>query len=140
MKKFLFMSFVFAATALSAVGVNWKTDYNQALQESQQTGKPVLLFFTGSDWCGWCKRLDKEVFQTPEFVGAMGDKLIFVELDFPMSGKASQQHQQLRDKHGIKGYPTVILIDGQEKVLGRTGYQAGGGKSYATHLQSFLKN
>ncbi|NGX58271.1 MAG: Disulfide bond reductase DsbH [Chlamydiae bacterium] len=127
----------------SYAAIQWQTDYPKSLQQAKAESKPVLLFFTGSDWCGWCKKLDKEVFQTNEFESAMGDKLVYVELDYPLSSnqdtKTKQQNEQLKNKHNIKGYPTVILIDANEKVLGQTGYKAGGGKKYADHLSQMIR-
>lgn len=141
--KLSFFLALTTALSLFAGGVNWSTDYQGALKESKETKKPIVLFFTGSDWCGWCKKLDKEAFQTEDFIGAAGKDFIFVELDYPMASTQSPavkaQNDTLKSKYGINAYPTVILIDGNEKVLGKTGYQAGGGKAYADHLRSFVK-
>lgn len=141
-KKFVIFLIFMMVASTSYGALNWETDYQKALNQSKSDSKPILLFFTGSDWCGWCKKLDKEVFQTQEFQSAMGNKLIFVELDYPMSStqdaKTKQQNEQLKNQYHIKGFPTVILIDGNGRILGQTGYQAGGGKKYAEHLQQMI--
>ena len=68
MKKAIVLSFLFLAVwTTQAQELKWHTDISDAAKESLETKKPLMLFFTGSDWCGWCKRLQKEVFQTPEF-------------------------------------------------------------------------
>ncbi len=132
-----------AATAFAASSINWQTDYSKAVQQAKSESKPILLFFTGSDWCGWCKKLDNEVFKSPDFANRMADKMIFVDLDFPMSSNQSpqvkQQNEQLKNKYHINGFPTVIVLDPNENVLGKTGYKAGGAKAYADHLSNIIR-
>ncbi len=146
MKTFKFLSFflmVFVATtAFAASSVNWKTDYQQAVQQAKSESKPILLYFTGSDWCGWCKKLDKEVFHTSDFANRMGDKMIFVDVDFPMASTQSQQvksqNEKLKNKYSIKGFPTVVILDQNENVMGQTGYKPGGPQAYANHLSQII--
>ncbi len=73
------------------------------------------MFFTGSDWCGWCKKIENEIFADPEFARAAGDRFVFVDLDFPInkpqSADLSQQNAQLKQRFGITGFPTIILLD-----------------------------
>lgn len=118
--------------------INWMTSYEEAVNLSNSSSKPILLFFTGSDYCSWCHKLEAEVFNTQEFINSAGDKFIFVELDFPASGKVPQaiasQNQQLKKKYGVRGFPTIILVDSKGQKIGETGYKAGGGKQYAEHL------
>lgn len=123
-------------------GIKWNTDYSQAMATAKSEKKPVLLFFTGSDWCGWCKKMDSEIFASPDFVQAVGSKFVFVELDFPMNTKLPEkmasQNQMLKKKFGISGFPTVIILDSSGNFVAETGYQAGGGKAYAQYLQQFV--
>jgi protein disulfide-isomerase len=123
-------------------GIAWQTNYQQALQESRNTSKPILLFFTGSDWCGWCTKLEQEVFATPEFAQNIGNKLIFVMLDFPMKksldARTHQQNENLKKRFSIRSYPTVILINSEEELIGTTGYRAGGGQKYAQYLLKMI--
>lgn len=118
--------------------LNWTTDYQGALKQAAQENKTVLLFFTGSDWCTWCHKLEQEVLDTPKFAELAQDKFIFVKLDFPrksqLSPQLKAQNARLQQKYAIKGYPTVILIDAQENLLANTGYEAGGPEKYAAHL------
>ena len=78
----------------------WLTNIDQAIAQSMETEKPIMLFFTGSDWCGWCKRLVKEVFDQKEFKDWAKDKIIPVELDFPRRTKLDEnlvtQNRQLQ--------------------------------------------
>lgn len=124
-------------------GIQWHTDYNQALQAAQQQQKPIVLFFTGSDWCGWCKKLNQEVFNSPEFAAKAGGKFIFVDVDFPMNKQLSQQVVQqnamLKQKYNVTGYPTVVVLDANQNVLEVGGYREGGGASYANYLMQFAQ-
>ncbi|MCH9609419.1 MAG: Disulfide bond reductase DsbH [Chlamydiales bacterium] len=122
--------------------IQWFTDYQSAMQMAQKERKPLILYFTGSDWCGWCKKMDSEIFSSPEFTSAVGSKFIFVKLDFPMNQKLPQeeiqQNAQLKQRYGVTGYPTIVIVDASGGFLGQTGYRSGGGKAYANYLDSFL--
>lgn len=132
MKKLLALCCFFTATlALPATeGANWSTDYKAALAQAKAQNRHVFLFFTGSDWCSWCKRLQKEVLKTPEFNKYADEKLILVELDFPhavpQSGAVKAQNAKLADRFKIEVYPTVIVLDSSGKKVGQIGYQEGG--------------
>ena len=117
--------------------LTWHTDVNKAIQISMDTEKPLFFFFTGSDWCGWCIRLQKEVFFKPEFVKWAKESLTLVELDFPRKSKLSEdmqkQNRELGQMFGVRGYPTgwfVIpdITDGKVNFnkLGSQGYVKGG--------------
>jgi thioredoxin-related protein len=84
MKKIIF-AFVFVLGTITMHGqeLKWETNLDVAMKISKKTKKPMLLFFTGSDWCGWCIRLQKEVLQTPEFAKWAKKNVVLVELDFP---------------------------------------------------------
>lgn len=119
----------------------WTTDYEAALAQARNEGKQVFLFFTGSDWCGWCKRLDGEILSTREFKEYAASKLILVKLDFPralpQSDQVKAQNSQLAKKHRIRGYPTVVILDNSGKTLGSLGYMEGGPNGFIAKLQSF---
>ena len=84
MKKIFITIFFFAISfAVEAQELVWETNVNKALEVSNKTKKPLLLFFTGSDWCGWCIRLQKEVLKTPEFAKWAKENVVLVELDYP---------------------------------------------------------
>jgi len=108
----------------------WLTDFEKAAAEAKKTGKPILADFTGSDWCGWCKKLDAEVFSTDEFQRWAKDNVVLLQLDFPrgkrLEPKLAQQNEALRSKYEVKGYPTILFLDHEGKVLGRSGYTVGG--------------
>lgn len=132
------------AAAQPAQGqIQWYTNYNQAVQVAQQKKLPILLFFTGSDWCGWCKKMVSEIFSSPDFVQSVGHSFVFVDIDFPMNKKLpsdlAQQNNQLKDKYGVSGYPTIVILSPDQKVITKTGYRQGGGRAYADYLKQFLQ-
>ena len=121
----------------------WLTSYEQAQKEAQEKHKLLLMDFTGSDWCGWCIMLDKEVFSKPEFKEYASKHLVLLELDFPrakrMPPEVSEQNTRLMMKYGIQGFPTVVVFDSSGKPLGALGYEAGGPKVFIAHLEK-LRN
>ncbi len=141
MKKTLLTSLLLAATATfsSAAGDNWMTDFSAAKEKAAKQDKDLLVDFTGSDWCVWCKKLDAEVFQKDAFKKGVDDKYILVELDFPkdtsgMSDELQKQNAMLQKKFQIKGFPTILLLDDEGRPYARTGYQKGGAEKYLAHL------
>ncbi|MDB6055826.1 MAG: thioredoxin-related protein, partial [Verrucomicrobiales bacterium] len=127
---------------LGAAQLNWLTDLNAAKAVAQKENKTILLDFTGSDWCHWCKVLKSEVFDTPEFADFASKRLVLVEVDFPEHKRLSAQQMQanatLAATYKVEGYPTVILLDSAGKIRGRTGYQEGGPKPYLAALNRMV--
>jgi protein disulfide-isomerase len=140
MKKFIVATLLLVGSfvAKAQEELTWHTNIDEAIAVSKIENKPLFLFFTGSDWCGWCIRLQKEVFKTPEFVAWAKDKVVLVELDFPRRTPQSEelkiQNSQLQQFFAIRGYPSVRIAKAGEPVndkttfelLGETGYVAGG--------------
>lgn len=130
--------FLFTVAAGRSAEAVWTTDYEAALKQAKAENKRVLLDFTGSDWCGWCMKLKEEVFDTTAFGNYAKDKLILVELDYPRSkaqtDAVKKQNAELAKKFKIRGYPTILIVDGDGKVLGQTGYKPGGPYSYIQDL------
>ena len=124
--------------------LGWLTNYEEAVNKSKATSKPIVLFFTGSDWCGWCNRLEEEVFDTQAFQQAAGDKFVFLKLDFPLytqlDAHTNAQNKQLQKKYDIRSYPTIILLDSDQQQIGMTGYKPGGGKTYAAHVLKMVND
>jgi protein disulfide-isomerase len=133
-----------ALYAEEAMGVTWTEDFERATSQAKKENKPIFLFFTGSDWCPWCKRFDKEIAGTKEFRDLLGNTLIFVKADFPQNIKQSQatreQNEELKKRYSIKGFPTVVLLDSDLKEIGRMGYESGGGKAFAEKVQKKLNS
>jgi len=130
--------------------IEWHTDVNKAVNISVQTGKPLFFFFTGSDWCGWCKKLVKEVFVKQEFKAWATKNIILVELDFPrrtpISDDLKKQNRELGQMFGVRGYPTgwfvtPTIVDGKVNFNkhGSQGYVAGGPKGWIAGANKILK-
>jgi len=152
MKKiFITLLIVLGSFAVQAQELKWETDINQAMKISNKTKKPLLLFFTGSDWCGWCIRLQKEVLKTPEFAKWAKENVVLVELDFPRAAPQSDaikmQNSGLQQAFGVQGYPTVWFATAKQKDgkpsftgIGSTGYVAGGPSAWLATADGILKN
>lgn len=126
-----------------AGGEGWTSDYEAAKKEAAASDKSLLIDFTGSDWCGWCIKLQDEVFKHDAFKEGVKDKFVLVELDYPQdTSKLSEatiaQNKTLGEKYAVKGYPTILLTDAQGVPYAATGYQAGGPESYVKSLDELL--
>lgn len=111
---------------------DWGLDFNQAVTESKQNNKLILLNFSGSDWCGPCIKLKKDVFESAEFKNFSTEKLVLVRADFPRLKKnqldkfQQDKNDILAEKYNPNGkFPLTVLIDSNGKVLHEwEGYQA----------------
>ena len=112
-----------------AGGESWLTDIDAAKKSASESKKDLLIDFTGSDWCGYCIKLDEEVFSKSAFKRFAKESLVLVELDYPrgknLPKKTKEQNDALKSKYGISGYPTLILLDSEGKEAARwVGYKA----------------
>lgn len=118
----------------------WLEDFAAAKTAATQGGKDLLLDFTGSDWCSWCKKLDAEVFSTPGFTAEAPKTFVLVKLDFPRATPQAEalrkQNAELQTRYAIQGFPTILLADPTGRVYGKTGYQEGGPEKYLAHLST----
>jgi thioredoxin-related protein len=139
MKKIFLVAILFISSLSiqAQEELTWHTDMVKATAIAQKENKPLFMFFTGSDWCGWCIRLQKEVFKTKEFVSWAKENVVLVELDFPKNNLQTDaikmQNTQLQQMFSVRGYPTVWFAkatnsNGKTNLeqLGSTGYLAGG--------------
>jgi protein disulfide-isomerase len=121
---------------------SWLTDFDQAKSLAQARKVPILIDFTGSDWCIWCKRLSSEVFEQKAFNDYAKKNLVLLKIDFPRSIKQTEaekrQNHDLAQQFSIEGYPTIVLTDAMGKEIDRTGYQPGGPVKYVSHLKDLL--
>ena len=128
-------SFAIAQENYTAENKGWLVDLDQAYALSKKTGKPIMANFTGSDWCGWCKKLTASVFSTPEFKKWADKNVVLLELDFPrrkqIPDKIRQQNNSLQQAFQVRGYPTVWVFRAKKdpgtgqyelEALGKTGY------------------
>lgn len=149
-KIFITVLVVMGSFAIQAQELKWETDINKAISLSNKSKKPMLLFFTGSDWCGWCIRLQKEVLKTPEFAAWAKKNVVLVELDYPRKTAQAEaikaQNTGLQEAFGIQGFPTVYFATAKQKNgkpsftgIGSTGYVAGGPTAWLATADDILK-
>jgi protein disulfide-isomerase len=105
-------------------GLTWYTDVNQVYELSVKSKKPIFAFFTGSDWCGWCNRLEANVFDKPGFQAWAKNSVILLELDFPRRKKLpealARQNSGLQQFFQVQGYPTIWIFNmAKEGTTGR---------------------
>ncbi len=130
-KTFLTLG-VFAIGGSSFASDTWYTNYDEAVKVSKKSGKPILVNFTGSDWCGWCIRLQNEVFDKPDFKKWASKKVVLLELDFPqhkvLKPDLKKQNTILGQKYAsvVPGFPTILFMDPDGTVFGKYGYDDGG--------------
>ena len=133
----LFCAALFALVTFAKTSTpeGWLDDYDAALKKAAEENKHIVVDFSGSDWCGWCKRLDKEVFATEAFKKAAAEKYVLLMVDSPMdksllTEKAAKENPRLAEKFGVEGYPTVVVLDPKGEEVCRLGYEKGGPEKY----------
>ena len=151
MKKILIVALlILGATTVEAQELKWETNMEQASQIAIKTKKPLLMFFTGSDWCGWCIRLQNEVLKKPEFAAWAKENVVLLELDYPRRTpqlpEIQKQNMELQQMFEVRGYPTIWLANPSKKdgktnleKLGSTGYVAGGPEKWLETANQILK-
>jgi len=134
---------IISSSAVQAAGDQWVTDFEAAKASAKAGGKYLLVDFTGSDWCGWCVKLKDQVFSKDHFKTEAPKNFILVELDFPkrtkLDPKLAAQNKKLAAQYAVRGYPTILLMDADGKVFGKTGYRAGGPEKYIVHLNEMVE-
>ncbi len=117
----------------------WVTDYAAALKQAKAEGKDVFIDFTGSDWCGWCIKLDKEVLDTAAFEKYAKENLVLVYLDFPrgkpQADALKEQNEKIAKQYGIRGFPTIVVLNSDGNKVGQMGYMKGGPDAFIPALE-----
>ncbi len=139
----LLMSLMAVSLTMGAESL-WMHDFEAAKAKAVKEGKPIFINFTGTDWCGWCIKLEKEVFSKKAFQDYAKDNLVLVEVDFPkkkeQTAELKEQNKKLDKEYGVEGYPTLYLLDASGKKLTEDiGYREGGPEAYVAHLKSLIK-
>jgi protein disulfide-isomerase len=121
----------------------WTEDFEAGLAKAKAEKKTLLVDFTGSDWCAWCVKLDREVFSQSQFKEYASKNLVLVEVDFPQTkAQAPEQkakNEALAAKYNVMGYPTVLLFNGAGEQIGQMGYMKGGPKAFIAALKKLTK-
>jgi thioredoxin-related protein len=132
-----------AARVLGAEG--WGTDFEAAKALAKKQGQPILLDFTGSDWCGWCIKMKKESLDQKAFTEFAAKNVVLVELDFPnkkaIPEATKKQNDALKKQYKVNGFPTFVLVDADGKELGRhVGYLRGGPDAFIAKIGEWNKS
>ena len=122
MHKMLFSMMSLAAIVAPAFAAEWLTDLEAAKKQAAAENKAILVDFTGSDWCGYCIRLKKNVFDKPEFADYAKDKFVLLEIDVPNNPKFDREllkkNRQLCSDFNVSGFPTILVLTPQGEVAG----------------------
>ncbi len=145
MKKIAVFSFLltamlglaFTAAATPPEDSGWTTDAKAAFAAAKEKKQPVLAFFTGSDWCPYCIKMNKETLSTKEFKDFTKDKLVLLYLDFPSAKEPTKEAVELKNRYGVEGFPTTMVLDAEGKVLGSmVGFVPA--KTYIAQIQKII--
>jgi thioredoxin-related protein len=141
MKKFIATFLLLAFTfGLRAETGEWLTDFSAAKKKAKEENKPLLMLFTGSDWCPYCIQWEKEAFSKPEFQDYAKKNLVLLLVDFPEKKKLPKAqlraNEALQDKFKIEEYPTVVILDSNAKKLGKFNYTEGGPKALLGKIEA----
>lgn len=131
-------------------GLTWYTDINKVYELSVKTKKPIFAFFTGSDWCGWCHRLEAAVLSKPGFAAWARKNVILLELDFPHNKQLpealAKQNNDLQAFFQVQGFPTIWIFNmTKDKATGKFSIAAYGSLGYprsesGKEEQAFIEN
>ncbi len=149
MKKLLSLTILFSVflvygckTHGKEADLKWYDNLDSAIQVAKKENRPILMNFTGSDWCVWCKKLNAEVFSKDDFVNYAKNNLVLVKIDFPektfQAPQVAYYNKQLAQRFGVQGYPTIVLLDSKGYIKATTGYVQGGADNYIQHLKNLL--
>ena len=121
----------------------WTVNMDFAKKIAKEKDLKLLILFTGSDWCHWCKKLNEEVFSQDAFQQEVVKMFVPVKLDFPSAVKFPEEirksYEAEMKKYGVRGYPTVVLTDCEGNAFAVTGYQPGGEEAYLSSLKSYIQ-
>lgn len=144
MRYFILILLLVQSTLL--IAQEWQPDFDVALEKAQSANKPLLLVFSGSDWCAPCIKLDQRIWQSKEFVDYSESNYLLYKADFPRkkSNKLNltlqERNEELAELYNPRGYfPLVVVLNGEGKVLGEAGYTSLKATEYIEKLNGFLK-
>ncbi|MBE0390847.1 thioredoxin-related protein [Flavobacterium sp. 7E] len=144
MKKIL--SLLLLCIASLGYSQDWKTNFDEALSDATTQKKPIILVFSGSDWCAPCIKLDKNIWQSETFKTYAAANYILERADFPrkkqnqLAGEVEKQNQGLAEKYNLDGiFPLVVVLDSKGAVLGKTSFKNITPQEYIDELNAFIK-
>lgn len=121
--------------------ITWE-DLDTALSQSKKDRKVVGLFFTGSDWCVWCKKMNEQILTSPDFIQFAQKYLHLVEIDFPQAEtlpeSVRERNEELKERYDVSGFPTFVFIRSDGTEIAKMGFEYGGGANYVKKVKAAL--
>jgi thioredoxin-related protein len=141
-----YISILFLITSLFGYSQNWNNNFEEVKVKAEKENKNILLVFSGLDWCGPCMKLDKVVWQSPEFQIESNKSWVIYKADFPkkkvnqLTAELTENNNKLAEKYNRNGsFPLVVLLDKKGKVIGMTGFKNGSASDYIKLIHSLEK-
>ena len=128
MKNSIITSFIILFISFQGYSQNWLTDFSIAKEQAQEQQKKIVLVFSGSDWCGPCIKLDKDIWQSADFKEYATSHFIMLKADFPRKkknklSKEQEDHNDLLAEKYEAAFPLVVVLNFEGEVLGRIGFE-----------------
>lgn len=138
------MASLIAAAALPTTPKGFTDDLDAALKRSSRSGRPVVAVFSGSDWCIWCRRLEREILSKDEFLRAATNKYELVFIDNPeernvIPDRAMKRNSMLVEKYNVDGFPTVLVFDSAGKTIASLGYEKNGPARFLENIENAVR-
>jgi len=131
--------------SLGLVAQEWQSDFDKALGHAKSVNKPMLLVFSGSDWCAPCIKLDHEIWQSKTFQDFAATNLVLYRADFPrkkknkLAAEVENSNKKLADRYNAQGFfPLVVVLDGGGNVLGKLGYEKVEPQRYIDQIMAYV--
>ena len=112
----------------------WTTDFDKALAAAKADSVPLYVYFTGSSWCIWCKKMDREIHNQDAFRQKTVGKMLFVKVDLPAGSQPNARTKALLESYKVQGVPTVLILSSSGEELGRFRYQQISPEVYADEV------
>jgi len=146
MKKMVFAIFLIIGAFNILQAQEWSTDFNEAKRIASENDIPILVLFSGSDWCAPCIKLERQVLSTPKFMQYAKDNYVLIKADFPRKKRnqlpeaIQNQNNELAEKYNRSGgFPLVVVLDKDGKKLGEVGYKKVTPDLYLELLNKMIK-
>jgi protein disulfide-isomerase len=109
----------------------WTTDFDKAMAVAKADSLPLYVYFTGSSWCIWCKKMDREIHNQDAFRQKTVGKMLFVKVDLPAGSQPNEVTKSLLETYHVRGVPTVVVLSPDGNELARFRYQQMTPEQYA---------
>ena len=123
--------------------IKWQTDMKVAKEHAQKDGKDIFALFTGSDWCSYCIRLERQILKKDNFLNNLEKEFVLLKIDFPqrkvLPKIERERNDILSEEYSVQSFPTILLLDKDAKAFAKTGYRDLKPDDYKKHLDELSK-